>query len=111
VLALNPYAARLATRQRANRAARAIAVARARLDRCAAAPAPSAPSPQLEALAKQIESAGRLRISDLQKDADALDSSMAVVFDVEKLSLPSCPAPTTDDRALQLIDRQRASVQ
>ncbi len=108
ILALDPYARGIETRTRALRAARAFDVARARLDRCvAAAPRGSAPLPVVAALTERAKGlARRARPRELARDADLFDETMAAVFDIEALDA-ECGARSTDDRALQLVSRER----
>ncbi|HVZ23867.1 MAG TPA: tetratricopeptide repeat protein [Vicinamibacterales bacterium] len=100
-LALDPYVDRLGGTGRASRALRALDIAKARLNRCA-------PMPELQ---MRMDAAAKIRPRALARDADLIDQTMELVFDVEKLAPGSCGGDTPDDRALAIIGSKHATAQ
>jgi len=110
VLALDPYTGRLNVHARAMRALRALAIARARFERCSESwIADPNIGPSLGALGMRLAAAGRRTAAALERDSDLIDEVTTVAFDVEKLPAGGCGGETVDDRALSLIGRQHAS--
>ncbi|HEX3704601.1 MAG TPA: tetratricopeptide repeat protein [Vicinamibacterales bacterium] len=104
VLTLDPYAARLAARARAQRVLRALVIARARLVRCQGTPAhDAATDARIGTLQVRLDATGTLTPRALERDADLVDDALAVVFDVERLPPAACGGDSADDRALAII--------
>lgn len=106
VLALDPYARRIGTREQAARVRMALSVAAMRIDRCRMVGATAFPgsAPALDELKATVDEVTRdLPRAGARLDADALDSAMTAVFAVTRLSAAVCGAPTVDEQALALI--------
>ena len=110
VLALDPAAPDIGARERARRVLATLAVARQRLQRCGAiAPLAQATGGPIDDLAIRAEAAARLRLQALERDADLVDQTMALAFEIEVRPPPGCAADTPEDRAVQLLSaRARA---
>jgi tetratricopeptide (TPR) repeat protein len=104
VLALDPAAPDIGARERARRVLATLAVARQRLQRCGAvAPPAQAAGGPIDDLAIRAEAAARLRLPALERDADLVDQTMALAFEIEVRPPPGCAADTPEDRAVQLL--------
>jgi tetratricopeptide (TPR) repeat protein len=105
VLALDPFADRLTVGVRAQRAIRALDIARGRLDRCR-----SIWEADAHTAAAVAELDTRLprsvSVSAFQRNPDSIDEAVAVAVDIEKLPSGACGAGTADDRALAVIGTQ-----
>ena len=90
-----------------------LEVVRRRLERCQAkAGSDSAVASQVADLAARVGRAAKLRQRTLERDADLIDQTAALVFGIEALPSTLCGADSADDQALQLVaDRNRAHVQ
>jgi tetratricopeptide (TPR) repeat protein len=108
VLALDPYAGRLRGAERAQRAVRALDVARDRLNRCAPPQtgAPPAPDPRAD-LKKRLAAARRTPARALAHDTEALDGVMSLAFEIEQIPASSCGSLEAPDRALLIIAARR----
>lgn len=98
-LALDPYVEHLSVSVRAGRALRALAIAKARLERC----------PPMPELADRVDRAMKRRPADLERNADLIEETMAAAFDVERLPRGSCGVDSADDRALAIVDAQHTT--
>jgi tetratricopeptide (TPR) repeat protein len=102
VLALDPFAGRISSRERLRRIVRVYGVARDALARCPAAAQPDLQS-QLDALAPKMTE------RDLARDPDLVDQAIALVTSVEAFTQTACGPAQGDALALQLVLRQRRS--
>jgi tetratricopeptide (TPR) repeat protein len=110
VLALDPFVDRLRVQTRAQRAARAVAIAGARLERCRQAwTADANVAPTLDSLTGRLTAAAGLRLQSLERDPDLIDDSAGVALEIEKLPSGACGAGTPDDRALAVIASQHGA--
>ena len=107
VLALDPFARGLSTRDRMQRVLEGLSVATSRLSRCRMhASADSETTARLDDLSMRVQAAGTLRRAALQRDPDLSDRVMSLVFAIEALPADTCGDDSDDDRALQLIAGQ-----
>jgi tetratricopeptide (TPR) repeat protein len=108
VLRLDPYSRRITTTERATRATRALDVARDRLARCTAQPtaSPDELVPYAD-LTRRLAAARKTPARTLAHDTDALDTVMAVVFQIEQIQAPACGPLDARDRALIAVGAQR----
>jgi tetratricopeptide (TPR) repeat protein len=108
VVALDPFTARLTARERSRRLQAALAVARARVERCAPSGTADVDSAaRIKDLATRenaIEQARKRRRAGV--DPEYQDDLSSLVFAIESLPEPLCGPDTLDDRALQLIAGQ-----
>jgi tetratricopeptide (TPR) repeat protein len=102
VLALDPFARHITSRERLRRVVRAYAVARGELAQC---PAGSQEGLQSQMDALQPKVAERT----LARDPDLVDQAMALVTTVESATAAACGPPQGDAQALQLVLRQPRS--
>ena len=100
---IDPFAARLTTRQRLQRALDGLAIARARIARCQAAPAQSADAAYVANLSTQADAYDKLPRRRLERDPDQVTDLINLVMQVEALPAKLCGPDSIDDRALQLI--------
>jgi tetratricopeptide (TPR) repeat protein len=128
VLELDPFARGLNARTRAQRVLRALGLARDRLGRCRIPePAPAMPppagaappgqpaTPSAPAAGSPADVAARFTANThvtqrvLERDADRLEEILGLVFEVERLPVSACGAPTIDDDALLILAAQHAA--
>jgi tetratricopeptide (TPR) repeat protein len=100
VLALDPFARHISSRERLRRVVRAYSVAREALARCAAGAQPDLQS-QMDALQPKITE------PTLARDPDLVDQAIALVTSVESATAAACGPVQGDARALQLALAQR----
>lgn len=98
VLALDPYARGLRSRERAARALRGLAAAAARLRGCLAQ------APELQALHEETVAALKARSrAALARDPDGIEAVAALAFRAEQAAEGPCGPPAPIDRALLLL--------
>jgi tetratricopeptide (TPR) repeat protein len=102
VLAYDPFGRRMPLRERARRTSRALDVA---LQRLAACPGESE-DPTIVALRAAVEEARPNIRRNLARDADLVESTMDLVFRIER-ETAGCREATPVDRALTLIGQQQ----
>ncbi len=110
VLTLDPYVERLGPRARGQRVRRALAIARARFDRCHDAwAADETVASRLDELRTRLEALEKQRPETFERSVAAVDEGLAVAFDIEKLPPGACGADSSDDRAVAAIASQHAT--
>jgi tetratricopeptide (TPR) repeat protein len=102
VLALDPFARRISSRERLRRIVRIYGVARAELERC-----PAGAQPDLQSQMDTLEP--KMTEHDLARDPDLVDQAIALVTNVEASTQAACGPAQGDALALQLVLRQRRS--
>jgi len=115
VLDADPFLSGLSAEARAQRAAKALAAAEARLAACAQQTGVSLelvpPQTNLQQLAAQDRSFEKdWSPQNLQRFPDRLDAAMTFVFNVENTAALACGEPQGEDRALWLLGRSRSAV-
>jgi tetratricopeptide (TPR) repeat protein len=100
VLALDPFARHITSRERLRRVGRAYAVAADALKRCDAAVRPDLQA-QMDALQPKVTE------RELARDPDLVDEALALVTTVERATTAACGPAQGDARALQLALAQR----
>jgi aminopeptidase N len=111
VLGLDPYADRLSARARAERAVRALAIARERFNRCKSAWAGDERlALKLDQLELRLTAAEQRKVAALEHDSDLFDDSVAVAFEIEKLPAGACGADAVGDRALDILASRHAAL-
>ncbi len=108
ILDSNPFARRIPEVERNRRLRAALAQAGQRLKTCAAATAPPADLPGLQARWKSLDST--FKRNRQAKLADPSDTVMNLVLDVEKQA-SVCGPPSPQDQALVLISQNPAEVE
>jgi tetratricopeptide (TPR) repeat protein len=106
VLAYDPLASGLSTRERQSRVQRALGVARDRLNRCLAR-APGYDTPQdLPALRDRVDAFGSLHDA-VRGSTEATEEGLRLTYQIEEVVPEACADLTPADRALRLIGRRR----
>ncbi len=108
VLALDPSTAGIGAKARVQRALRGVAVATTRLARCEAASTSPNTQSQVVDFKARLERIAKVNPQVFERDPDAIDKTMAVVFEVERLPAADCGTDSVDDRALAIIAGQAA---
>ena len=113
VLSLNPFAPGLSTNEKAQRTAKAIALAQARANVCerqkGGAPPPGASTSALaSAIAINNQNANDWTERNLRKYPDRIKPAMSSVFEMENAAAGLCGEPQGADYTLWLIGRSRA---
>lgn len=102
---LDPSGRRLSLRARTSRVRKAIGIARARLDACAASTNGAA---GVE-LRRELDALAPAFAGPFVREVENIDAAMDVVFRIEEAAAADCGEPTGADRALLLLGRQSAS--
>jgi tetratricopeptide (TPR) repeat protein len=109
-VAMDPFVDRLGVRARAQRARRALAIARARLERCQPAwSADDSTSAKVDDITTRLAALDKVRPDALERDPDLVDESVALALEIEKIPSGACGTGTPDDRALAIIASQHAA--
>jgi len=115
ILWVDPFLSGLSTEVRAQRAAKALAMAQTRAEACARQTGQSLEQTPPRTDLQRVYQQGKDLQQDwtpryLQRFPDRLDAAMAYVFGVENAAAAACGEPQGDDHALWLLGRSRSVV-
>jgi tetratricopeptide (TPR) repeat protein len=113
VISIDPLRARLPHRERVQRAERAFHQAMQRLRQCASSTGQDLNNPALQRPLRDLyvragQMASQVRRGALARDPDFLQTSLELVFEIEKTTAQACGAPEGLDLALLLLADKQA---